>query len=348
MTLATSICVVGAGSVGCYIGGRLAARGHGVVFIGRQSMADALAQHGLQLSDLHSQHWRVAASAIRFSTDLSAAADADLILVTTKSAATADIARGLAAIAKPGAVLLSLQNGLRNAQTLAAAMPQHIVLSGMVPYNIAHAGNGRFHQGSSGELAVSAHAALAPWRALFADAGMPLRPRPDMRAVLWAKLLMNLNNPINALSGLPLKAELQQRNYRRCLAMAQREALALLALDGIQPARLTPLPATWLPGALSAPDWLFRALGNRMLAIDPLARSSMWDDLERGRPTEVDWINGEVTTLAERHHRPAPVNAKLIDLIRAAESGGKRDWSGAELLTALSTASAATPATSKP
>ena len=55
-----------------------------------------------------------------------------------------------------------------------------------------------------------------------------------------------------------------------------------------------------------------------------------------------------VTTLGERHHRPAPVNAKLIDLIRAAESGGKRDWSGAELLTVLSTASAATPATSKP
>lgn len=330
--------MVGAGSVGCYIGGRLAASGCEVRFIGRQRLADTLARHGLTLTNLEGQSWRVAPSAIRYSTDLAAAAAADLVLVTVKSAATGDIAKGLAPVIKPGAVVISLQNGLDNAAQLAAVLGQQSVLTGMVPYNIADRGEGVFHQGSAGMLAVSTHPALAPWQKTFAEAGMPMAVHADMRAVQWAKLLMNLNNAINALSGLPLKAELAQRSYRRCLALAQREALGLLALEGIAPAKLTPLPPGWLPAALSTPDALFKALGNRMLAIDPLARSSMWDDLQLGRRTEIDWINGEVVRLAVKHQRCAPVNAKLVALIRDAEAGGKRDWSGRELLVKLRSA----------
>ena len=83
-------------------------------------------------------------------------------------------------------------------------------------------------------------------------------------------------------------------------ALLVRETLALLEAVGIRPAKITALPPHWLPAALSMPDWLFRRLGNRMLAIDPLARSSMWEDLERGRRTEIDWINGEVLRLARQ------------------------------------------------
>jgi 2-dehydropantoate 2-reductase len=72
-----------------------------------------------------------------------------------------------------------------------------------------------------------------------------------------------------------------------------------------------------------------------MLAIDPLARSSMWEDLELGRATEVDWLNGEVVRLAQKQGRRAPVNARLVELIREAEQGGRRDWSGPELLAEL-------------
>ena len=80
---------------------------------------------------------------------------------------------------------------------------------------------------------------------------------------------------------------------------------------------------------------MFKLLANKMLAIDPLARSSMWEDLEAGRKTEVDYINGEVVQLAAQLNRQAPVNQKLIDLIKAAEDGGKRDWAASDLLAAL-------------
>jgi 2-dehydropantoate 2-reductase len=72
-----------------------------------------------------------------------------------------------------------------------------------------------------------------------------------------------------------------------------------------------------------------------VLAIDPVARSSMWEDLEAGRATEIDWINGEVVRLGREHGVPTPVNSTLVELIRQAEDGGRRDWSGRELLSVL-------------
>lgn len=330
-----TIAVAGAGSVGCYIGGRLAHAGADVTLIGRERIGAVIARNGLRLSDLHGFDARLAPEAVPFATAPDAAASADLVLVTVKSAATGEMADALAPVLRAGTIVISFQNGLRNAELLAERLPHCRVLAGMVPFNVVDGGDGHFHHGSDGELEVAESAALAPFAEVFAAAGLPLQQHADMPAVLWGKLLLNLNNAVNALSGQPLKAELSQRAYRRCVATAQRETLALLAAAAIAPAKLTALPARWLPAALSVPDVVFRVLGNRMLAIDPLARSSMWEDLERGRRTEIDWINGEVVRLAERLGRTAPVNARLIALIREAEAGGRRDWDGPALLAEL-------------
>ena len=93
----------------------------------------------------------------------------------------------------------------------------------------------------------------------------------------------------------------------------------------------------WFGGDTRAevPDALFRLLANRMLAIDPLARSSMWEDLELGRRSEVDFINGEVVALARSLGRQAPINQRMVELIRAAEAGGRRNFSGPELWATL-------------
>lgn len=269
------ICVYGAGSIGCYVGGRLQAAGGIVRFVGRPRLQQELAQHGLHLTDYHGTDLRLPESELHFSTTADAAADAQLVLVTVKSADTAAAGHELAAVLRPDAVVLSLQNGLGNAAALREQLPRHTVLDGMVPFNVLHRGGGAFHQGSEGRLAAARHAALEPVQPLFAAAGLPLELHPDLLPVQWAKLLLNLNNPVNALSNQPLKQELSQRAYRRCVALAQREALRLLHAAGIAPARLTPLPAAWLPSMLELPDKIFRLAANKMLAIDPLARSSM-------------------------------------------------------------------------
>jgi 2-dehydropantoate 2-reductase len=309
-----------------------------VQFVGRPRLAAELDGHGLHLTDFHGTDLRVHRTRMRFSTTPAAAAEADLVLVTVKSAGTAQAGAELAGVLKPEALVLSLQNGIGNAQVLRKSLPRHMVLDGVVPFNVLNRGCGAFHQGSDGQLAAADHPLLRSLQPLFDLAGMPLRLYRDMLPVQWAKLLLNLNNPVNALSNRPLREELSLRAYRRCLALAQGEALQLLDAAGIRPARLTAVPASWMPGLLGLPDGVFRRLANKMLMIDPLARSSMWEDLESGRRTEVDWINGEVLRLAEGLGRYAPVNTRLLALIRQAEQGGKRNWSGEDLLAELQAA----------
>ncbi|MGA7817479.1 2-dehydropantoate 2-reductase [Caballeronia sp.] len=336
------ICIYGAGSIGCYIGGRLLAAGSEVSFVGRARMGEQLRSRGIALSHYDDRHWHVPPERIDVSTDAATAAAADLVLVTVKSAATSTAAAELANVLRPGAIVVSFQNGVGNADVLRAALPNNAVLEGMVPFNVIECAPGAFHQGTAGELELRHTPALRPFVDEFKKAGLPLTQHADMLPVQWAKLLLNLNNAINALSNRPLKEELSQRAYRVCLAMAQKEALALLKQASIRPARVTPLPATWIPRVLAVPDAWFERLGRAMLTIDPRARSSMSDDLAAGRATEIDWINGEVVRLAQRLGKTAPVNARLCELVREAERSAERpSWSGEALLAQMRAAARA-------
>jgi 2-dehydropantoate 2-reductase len=328
----TRIAVVGAGVIGCWVGGRLSSGRADVTLIGRPRVMDELVD-GVRTSELHGGT-RIAKPAL--ATEIGAAAHADIILVTVKSAATAETARQLAGAIAPTAIVVSLQNGVRNVAALREALPHHRILAGMVPFNVIHSGRAIYHRASAGTIMIENHDAAAPLTEAFLHADLPIDLRDDMAAVQWGKLLLNLNNAINALSGLPLATELANRDFRRCLAAAQREALEVLAAADVPLARVTPLPPRWIPRLLTVPDGLFKVLARRIVAIDPTARSSMWDDFEAKRPTEIDYIQGEVVSLAAKLGRTAPVNTKLVELVKAAERGGRRNYTGAELLAQLS------------
>jgi 2-dehydropantoate 2-reductase len=328
------IAILGAGSIGAYLGGALIAAGGDVVLIGRARMAEAIAQHGLQLSDLQGRSIALNSNQINYAQDPAVLASADLILVTVKSADTTEAGNTIATHATPGALVMSFQNGIGNADTLREFLPGWTVLGGMVPFNVVQMPNGRFHRGTEGELMVEASPAIAPWKALFNKAGLPLVEQTDFVGVQWGKLLLNLNNSINALCGLPLKTELSQRAYRRCLADLIEEATTILVAANIQPAKVAKIGPNWLPTLLRLPDFLFTRIASTMLRIDPEARSSMWEDLQAGRRTEVDYINGAVLKLATAIGRDAPYNRRIVELIRRAEEGGSA-WSGDALLAQL-------------
>ncbi len=327
----TRIVVFGAGAIGCWVGGRLSAGGSSVTLVVRPRMLDELA-NGVRTSELHGG---TRDAAPRLATNADAARDADLVLVTVKSAATAEAGRELAAHLPPRATVVSLQNGVRNVPALRDVLPDHRVLAGMVPFNVIRRAPGAYHRASEGKLMFEAHDAAAPLTEACLRADLPFELRDDMPGVQWSKLVLNLNNAINALSGKPLAEELSQLPYRRCLAAAQKEALALIAAAGEPLARVTALPPSWIAKLLTAPDAVFKRLASRVIAIDPQARSSMYDDLEAKRTTEVDYINGEIVALANRLGRSAPVNERLVGLIKDAERGGKRDYTGPELCAVL-------------
>ncbi len=312
--------VLGAGAIGCYLGGRLAAAGNKVVFVGR--LGREISEHGLELTDYTGARVRVESP--RYVDQPGPLADAEAVLVTVKSMATEEAARPLAAILRPGAVVVSFQNGVSNAARLRAALPRHQVLAGMVPFNVARTAPGTFHNGTSGPLAVEERAGAE--RAIveaLRGAGFGVEVRRDIDRVAWTKLLINLNNSVNALAGLPLQEQLRDRGYRRVMAACIREGIAAMRAGGLRPVRLGRMLPGLAPVVLSLPDALFLRVAAAMVKIDPKARSSMLDDLERGRPTEVDYLNGEVIALGERHGVPVPANRTVRDLVKAAEKAGK-------------------------
>jgi 2-dehydropantoate 2-reductase len=311
------ILVMGAGSIGCFVGGRLQAAGAAVRFVARTQMATQLRSHGLTLTDLEHATVQLAASQLRVSD--APTAPAALVLLCVKSGATVQAAQQLAAALPKGTTVLSLQNGVANADMGAQAAPGLHWLPGMVAFNVAEQQPGHFHRGTAGELAAQAHEALNPWLPWFKKAGLPLRLHADLRPVQWGKLLLNLNNPVNALSGLPLREQLLNRDYRRVLAALQTEALDALRAAGIAPARLSPLPPQHMPSVLRLPTWLFKRVASRLLRIDEKARSSMADDLRLGRTTEIDALCGAVVRLAQAHAGRAPCNARMVSLLSVAK-----------------------------
>jgi 2-dehydropantoate 2-reductase len=332
---ASRIAVFGAGSIGVYVGGALISAGAEVALIGRARMRDRIALHGLTVSDMDGRNTQLPAAQVHCSADPAALAGAALVLVTVKSADTESAAQLLALHAAPDALIVSLQNGIGNADVLRRALPGRSVLAGMVPFNVVQLPEGRFHRGTEGSLMMEASPALAPWLPLFATAGLPLAQRTDFVAVQWGKLLLNLNNPVNALSGIPLKSQLSDRNYRRCLALLIDEALRALHAAGIVPAQIGKVPPSRLPRLMRLPDWLFKRVAAAALRIAPEARSSMWEDLQAGRRTEIDYLNGAVVALAEKAGLDAPANRRIVALVHEAEQGKAGGISGKALLGAL-------------
>lgn len=318
-----AIAIAGAGSIGCYVGGCLALAGRPVILLARPRIDAALRQGGLRITDLDGRDRLIKSDAISVTADpATALRDAEIILVTVKSGATQEMAALIAAHARPDAVVVSLQNGVDNAGILRAGLGQRLALAGMVPFNVVQSPDGlsplRVHRASEGKVMVEG--GMADLAERLDVEGLAVETHADMTAVLWGKLLMNLNNALAALSGLPLATELADRRWRLILAGQIDEALAAMKALSIKPARIAGLRPALLPKVLRLPDWLFRRLARRMLAIDPQARSSMWDDLQRGRPTEIGELQGAALRLAEKAGTPAPLLNGVTALVRAAEA----------------------------
>jgi 2-dehydropantoate 2-reductase len=313
--------ILGAGAIGCYLGGKLIAAGHEVVLVGR--LGDEIRANGLELTDYAGGHVRLAAAQIRYETGPEALAGVDAVFVTVKSQASADAARPLAAILARPTPIVSFQNGVSNPERLRAVLPAHPILAGMVPFNVARTAPGRFHNGTSGPLAIEKKDDVErPIAAALRSAGFDVELHASLEGLQWSKLLINLNNAVNALGGVPLYEQIRDRAYRRVMALCVREGIAAMRAGGMKIARVGRMLPTLAPMVLSLPDVLFLRVASLMVKVDRTARSSMLDDLELHRTTEIDYLNGEIVRLAERQNVPVPVNRRLIALVKEAERAG--------------------------
>ena len=321
MNAGRTIGVAGAGSIGCFVGGMLAAGGRRVALLARPRVIAEIEAKGLRPTSFEGFDRTIEAKTLKLSNDPSIFADAGVVLVTVKSADTADMADIIARHAPSDVIVVSLQNGVGNVAVLRNRLPGRRVLGGMVPFNVVTAGEGRFHRATSGDIVIEQDAAGTAEK--LSVPGLNMRPTGNIDGVQWGKLLLNLNNALNALADLPLRRQLAERPWRRLFADQVTEGLAAMRAEGIKPVSPTPLPAGWLPPLLRLPDMIFEAVLGRTMKIDPEARSSMWEDLQRGRRTEIDYFQGVITEIAERRGLDVPLSRRVVELIRKAEAAGQ-------------------------
>lgn len=314
------IVIAGAGSIGCFVGGLLAAAGRNVTFLGRKRILDDINRHGLTLTDFGGLNQTVPAAQLKTSEDPAVLATADIVLVTVKSGATAEMAALIARHAPITAPVLSLQNGIENVQILTTSLPGYDVRAGMVPFNVVPMGDGRFNRATSGDILIGA--GPGDLANTLSVPHLTLTEPDDITALQWGKVLLNLNNALNALSGMTLLDMLANRGWRRLMADQMAEALRVLRRAQITVQSTTPVSVNLVPHIFRLPTPLFRRVAAKMFTIDPTARASMAYDLMQNRPTEIDALQGTIIEMGRTHGVATPINSAIAALIRHAEDAG--------------------------
>ena len=250
MSAGRTIAIAGAGSIGCFVGGMLVAGGRRVALLARPRVIGEIEASGLRPTSFEGFDQTIAANQFALSENPSIISDAAVVLVTVKSADTIAMADVIARHAPPDVVIVSLQNGVGNTAMLRNRLPGRRVLGGMVPFNVIALGQGRFHRATSGDIVIEQDEARTA--EMLSVPGLKMRPTDNIDGVQWGKLLLNLNNALNALADLPLRRQLAQRPWRRLFADQVAEGLAAIRAEGIKPVSPTPIPMG-LDAAIAAP-----------------------------------------------------------------------------------------------
>jgi 2-dehydropantoate 2-reductase len=294
------VAVMGAGAVGCYFGALLARAGHAVTLIGRPAHVEAIAARGLRLQTAaQDSHVPLAASI-----EASAVRGADVVLLCVKSADTEAAARQIGPHLAPGALVLTLQNGVDNDERARAVLgPGHPVAAAVVYVATAMAGPGHVRHFGRGELIVAPSPLGERLAREFGEAGIATQVSGDVRGALWAKLVVNCAyNALSALAQRPYGWLVRQSGATEVIDDLVAECLAVARADGVR-----------LPGDIHA---AVRGIAQTM----PDQRSSTAQDLARGKPTEIEHLNGYVARRGAALGVATPVNRALLVLVRMAEA----------------------------
>ncbi|WP_420409210.1 2-dehydropantoate 2-reductase [Hoeflea sp.] len=313
--------IMGAGAIGLYVGGMLAGHGAPVAFAARGRTLEALSR-GLAITRLGGFKIELKPHQYRAG-DIGTLAGCDIVLFCTKSGDTGTAATGLSRVVDPGTTIISLQNGIGNVEILEKCLPGCSVVAGTVPFNVVRMSPNAVHCAMEGTVLVGPGKGSQHLVAAASSSPLAVGIREDIDAVLWGKLLLNLNNGLNVLSGVPLRRQFEDPAYREVLALAMEELLAVLEAAGIQPAGATRTSPSLIPKILRLPTWLFRIVARQQLRMDESARSSSWDDLVAGRQPETAFLNGAVCRLAEEHGMRAPVNRMICEQVDLAFAEGQ-------------------------
>lgn len=289
------VAVLGAGAVGCFFGGMLARAGHKVTLIGRPVHVEAFRKNGLHFEGLKFDE-RIAVEA---STEPAAVRGARLVLFCVKSTDTETAAAQIAPHLDADAIVVNLQNGVDNTERIQARVKQPVIPA-CVYVATEMAGPGHLKHHGRGDLVIGPNEQVKAW---FESAGVPAVISDNIAGELWAKLVLNCAyNAISAIAQLPYGKMIEGAGVRDLMRDVVEETLAVAKASGVR----------------MAPDMLERTL--KLAGAMPTQYSSTAQDLARGKPTEIDHLNGFVVRKGEALGIPTPANRALHALVKLIES----------------------------
>ena len=294
MTNSIKVAVMGAGAVGCHFGGLLARAGHDVTLIARPQHVDAIRRDGLRMETrTFDERVRVGASA-----DAAAVRGADLVLFCVKSTDTEAAGAQLRPFLDPQALVLCLQNGVDNAERLRTVLPPEQVAAAVVYVATEMAGPGHVKHHGRGELVIEPSERSAAVAQALAAAGVPTEVSDNVRGALWAKLIINCAyNAVSAIAQRPYGQNVASVGIPEVMSDVVDECVAVARAEGVQ-----------LPGDM-------HEAVRRLVETMPTQSSSTAQDLARGKPTEIDHLNGLVVRRGAAHGIPTPANRVLWALV---------------------------------
>lgn len=297
------IAVVGAGAVGGYFGGMFARAGAPTVFIGRKHFADAVNSNGLVLDKSEGQE-RISA---RATIDMSAVRDCSLILLCVKANNTSATAREMAPFVRPESLVVCLQNGVDNADQVRAAA-NIVAVPAVVYVAVSMPEPGRVKHLARGDLIIGPPSERMSHLAdVFIRAGIPCRVSDNIEGELWLKLLRNcVLNAISALGHVRYGQIAENYDAKKVMEHIVEEVLAVARGAGVV-----------LPGVHDRESGMAAAMELAAQMAD--AFSSTAQDLDRGRVTEIDALNGYISRGGRQLGIPVPVNHTLFTLVKLAE-----------------------------
>jgi 2-dehydropantoate 2-reductase len=292
------VAVMGAGAVGCYFGGMLARAGHDVVLIGRPQHVEAIERSGLRLeAQTFDEHIRVSAS-----TNAGAVEGAQLVLYCVKSTDTDSAAAAIRPHLAPDALVLSLQNGVENAERLRTLLSQKVAAA-VVYIGAEMAGAGHVKHHGRGELVIEASKTSDDVARALTAAGAPTQISDNVRGELWAKLILNCAyNALSAITQLPYGRLVKGEGIAAVMRDLVDECVAVAEADGVL-----------IPGDV---DLAVRRIAETV----PGQYSSTAQDLSRGKCTEIDHLNGLIVRRGEALGVSTPANRTLLAIVKLIES----------------------------
>lgn len=298
-----SIAVVGAGAVGCFFGGMLAIAGHSVTLIGREHHVQAIKQNGLHLEHLNFD----LNIPINASVEIKDISEADIVLVCVKSSDTKQTAELMLPHLKSDAIVLSLQNGVDNAEILTTELNRPCYPA-VVYVASAMTGHGHVKHFGRGELVIGdpsgSPSSIDLMAQLFIDANIPTEVSPDIKHALWSKFLVNCTyNAISAIGKINYSKMASIKDINDLITGITKEFLMVANKEGVN---------------ISFDDAM--SMNLNISKTMPNQRSSMFQDLLRKKTTEIESLNGLIVKKGVEFGIPTPLNEAIYTLIKVLET----------------------------